>query len=354
MTSPAPPAHDRLLNRRSLGALLARAARAPSFAGVVAFLLLYAACAARYHDRGFVSPQVFINLLADNSFLGIVAVGMTLVIISGGIDLSVGAVMGLSSITLSTLLAGHVAGADASQSAGPAWALAAAVPAVLALGATIGLAQGALIQFLALPPFIATLAGMFFARGLAFLVQLEPVNIENAQHATLAALRIPLGPLGAFPITGAIFLATVLAGAFIANRTALGRGAYAVGGSEDAALLMGLPVARTRLAVYSLSGLCAALAGVVLTLYQGSGSHSEGVGLELDAIAAVVIGGTLLTGGVGNMLGTFIGVLIIGLILTVTTFEGTLTSGCTKVLIGLLLLLFVLLQKLFARAARAP
>jgi ribose/xylose/arabinose/galactoside ABC-type transport system permease subunit len=312
----------------------------PLLASVLVFVMLYAVATIRYRDESFFTLQVFINFLVDNSFLGIVAVGMTFVILSGGIDLSVGAGMSLSSIVVGVLI----------MDCG--WPPVLAMPAALLLGALLGAGMGCVIHYAGIKPFIVTLAGMFFARGLGFLIHLESINIDHPQHRSLQMVAIPLWGYHELPITAIVFLLVVLIGAYVARYTTFGRAVYAVGGNEEAALLMGLPIGRTKIAIYALSGFCAALAGCVLTLYLSSGSHIEGVALELDAIAAVVIGGTLLTGGVGSVFGTLIGVLIIGIVITViTTYEGVYSSGLTKVAIGGLLLVFVLLQRVLTRGA---
>jgi ribose/xylose/arabinose/galactoside ABC-type transport system permease subunit len=303
-------------------------------AAVVVYLALYAAASVRYD--GFFSVPVFVNFLGNNAVLGVVAVGMTFVILSGGIDLSVGAVMSFSSVVIGVLIMEHQ------------WHPLAAMAMALAGGAALGALMGAIIHATGIKPFIITLAGMFFARGLAFLIHLESIAISDPRHTALAIIR--LGPV---PVTALVLLVFVVAGWYIAVFTRFGRNVYALGGGEEAALLMGLPVRRTKIAVYALSGFCAAAAGAVLTMYLSSGNHLEGVGMELDAIAAVVIGGTLLAGGIGSVLGTLVGVLMLGLILTsITTYEGTLSSGMTRVVIGLLLLVFVLLQKLLTRSLR--
>lgn len=300
-------------------------------AGVVAYLLLYAIAAARYD--GFASLPVFINFLSNNAVLGIVAVGMTFVILSGGIDLSVGAVMSFSSVLIGVLIMDHH------------WNVFAAIGAAVVCGALLGAVMGAVIHRTGIKPFIVTLAGMFFVRGLAFIIHLESIAISDKAHTAIAITRV--GPL---PITALLLLGFVAAGWFVAVFTPFGRNVYALGGSEEASLLMGLPVQSTKIAVYALSGFCASFAGAALTFYLSSGSHLEGVGMELDAIATVVIGGTLLAGGVGSVFGTLIGVLMLGLILTsITTYEGMTSSGMTRVAIGALLLMFVLLQKVLMR-----
>ncbi|ATB32193.1 ABC transporter permease subunit [Melittangium boletus] len=300
-------------------------------AGGLVYLLLYAIAAMRYD--GFFSLPVFINFLSNNAVLGIVAVGMTFVILSGGIDLSVGAVMSFSSVLIGVLIMKH------------GWNVYAAIAASLVCGATLGTLMGAIIHSTGIKPFIVTLAGMFFVRGLAFLIHLESIAISDARHTALAIARV--GPL---PLIAVLFLGFVAVGWYVAVLTPFGRNVYALGGGEDAALLMGLPVRRTRIAVYAVSGFCASFAGAALSFYLSSGSHLEGVGMELDAIATVVIGGTLLAGGVGSVFGTLIGVLMLGLILTsITTYEGMMSSGMTRVAIGALLLAFVLLQKVLTR-----
>jgi simple sugar transport system permease protein len=293
--------------------------------------------AIRFDD--FLSPQVFLNLLIDNAFLCVVAVGMTFVILSGGIDLSVGAVIALTTMISAALLK-------------TGWNPFAAMAVVLLLGAAFGALQGYLIQRFSLAPFIVTLAGMFMARGCCYLISTESIPIDDATYSAIAQLRIPVGGGASLTIGAAIALATVLIAMRVAHASEFGRTVYAIGGGESSARLMGLPVDRTKIAVYLLSGLCAALAGIVMTFYMLSGYSLHAVGLELDAIAAVVIGGTLLTGGVGYIAGTLFGVLILGIIQTLIAFDGTLSSWWTRIVVGALLLLFCLLQRLFEGRVR--
>jgi simple sugar transport system permease protein len=321
------------------GSLLATAAVAAA---------LYAAGVLLYGGQGFLSPRVAAGFLSDNAVLGIVAVGMTFVIISGGIDLSVGAVVACSSILIARLIA------DAS------WHPVAAVILALALGAAFGGGMGALIHAFRLPPFIVTLAGMFFARGAALIISRESIAITHrfydlaldvpARIAVFLGLPDRTAAIAGIhaPMTMWIFLAVLFAGMYIARWTRFGRNVYAVGGGETSALLMGLPVGRTKVGVYALSGLCAALGGAVHTLYTLSGNASTGVMLELDAIAGAVIGGTLLTGGVGSVLGTLLGVLIFAIIQTLVLFE-SLNSWWTRIALGGLLLVFILTQRALQR-----
>lgn len=288
---------------------------------------------------GFLSPQVFLNLLIDNAFLLVVAVGMTFVILSGGIDLSVGSVIALTTMISAALL-----------KAG--WNPYAAMALVLLLGAAFGAAQGFLIQRFGLAPFIVTLAGMFLARGCCYLISTESIPIEDPTYSAIAQARIPVGFDASLTIGACIALAAVLAAMRAAHSTQFGRTVYALGGGESSARLMGLSVDGTKIGVYLLSGFSASLAGVVMTFYMLSGYSLHAVGLELDAIAAVVIGGTLLTGGVGYVAGTLFGVLILGIIQTLIAFDGTLSSWWTKIVVGALLLLFCLLQRLFEGRSR--
>ena len=286
---------------------------------------------------GFFSAQVFLNLLIDNAFLCVVGVGMTFVILSGGIDLSVGALIALTTM-ISAALVEHAH-----------WSAAATIPLVLAIGAAFGALMGWLIQRFRLQPFIVTLAGMFLARGLCYLISIDSISITDPTYTTISQLRMPLGAGSSITVGALIALGVVALGAWIAHATEFGRTVYALGGNESSALLMGLPVARTRVLVYTLSGLCSALAGVVFTFYMLSGYALHAVGLELDAIAAVVIGGTLLSGGVGYVAGTLVGVLILGIVQTMISFDGSLSSWWTRIVIGALLFVFCLLQRAFER-----
>lgn len=304
------------------------------------FLALFAAAAARY--EGFGSARVLVSLLADNAFLGIAAVGLTLVIFSGGIDLSIGAVLGFTSIFTATLLA------RTSLAPWAVWALA------LGVGTGLGAGMGALIHFFRLPPFLITLAGMFLARGAAFWLNTESVGIAHPWYEGMAAFELALGP-AVVPATALIFVVVWAAGYGVGHHTRFGRTLLALGGNEQSALLMGLPLGSARVGVYALSGGCAALAGLVATLYTGSGNPSMGLGLELDAIAVVVIGGTLLTGGRGHLLGTLLGLLVFGTIQAAILFDGRLSSWWMRIMVGGLLLGFILIQRgLLARwSARA-
>lgn len=295
--------------------------------------------AASLSYEGFFSGRGIVNLFADNAFLGIAAIGMTLVIFSGGIDLSVGAVIGFTSIFTATLVTG--------RGLHPAlvW------PLAIAIGAGLGAAMGTLIHVFRLPAFLITLAGMFFARGAGFWLSTESVGIAHPWYEGLANFDLALGENIHIPAAALVLVAVGIAGYLVAHHMRFGRALLAIGGNEQSAHLMGLPVGATRIAVYTLNGACAALAGIVATVYTGSGNPSMGVGLELDAIAVVVIGGTLLAGGRGHVVGTLLGLLIFGTIQAAILYDGRLSSWWMRIVVGALLLAFILLQRLLVRGA---
>ena len=220
---------------------------------------------------------------------------------------------------------------------------------VLVVGTVLGTLMGLLIQYFDIQPFIATLAGMFLARGLCYLISVEAIAITDETFSRIAFSTINL-PGGYYTTwTVVVALASVAVAAYVLARTRFGRTVYAIGGNESSALLMGLRVARTKVAVYAISGFCAALGGLLFSLYTLSGYSLNAVGMELDAIAAVVIGGTLLTGGRGYVVGSLLGVLVLGTIQTFISFDGTLSSWWTKITIGALVLVFVVIQRLMTR-----
>ena len=284
---------------------------------------------------GLLSTQVIFNLLIDNAFLLVIAVGMTFVIVSGGIDLSVGSVLALSTMIAAWLL--NVAH----------WPPLLVIATVLALGAVFGAGMGALIHYFKLQPFIVTLAGMFLARGLCYLISINSITIDNPLFVAMSQTQ--LGFLGGFVSPGVVIaVLTLLLAIWLAHATPFGRAVYAIGGNEQSALMMGLPVGRTKVFIYAFSGFCASLGGVLFSFYMLSGYGLHAQGTELDAIAAVVIGGTLLSGGYGYVAGALSGVLVLGTIQTLIAFDGTLSSWWTKIVIGGLLFVFCVVQRLMA------
>ncbi|MCM2292481.1 sugar ABC transporter permease YjfF [Allorhizobium sp. BGMRC 0089] len=313
----------------------------PLAATAVIFILAYSLAILQF--PGLWSTRVLGNFLTDNAFLGITAVGMTFVILSGGIDLSVGAVIGLTGVIVAVLISRYHVHPLA------------AFAIVLAIAGLFGAAMGAAIHYLQVPPFIVTLAGMFLARGTASVITQDSIPINDSVYTALnrAYLLMPGG--GRLSLIGCLMIAVFLIGIVIAHRTRFGSNVYALGGNAVSAALMGVPVARTTILVYTLSGLLSGLAGIVFSVYTSAGYPLAAIGVELDAIGAVVIGGTLLTGGYGFIAGTFIGIMLQGLVQTYIIFDGTLSSWWTKIVIGGLLFLFILLQRLvFSASSSRP
>ncbi|MFH8497580.1 galactofuranose ABC transporter, permease protein YjfF [Streptomyces coeruleorubidus] len=306
--------------------------RLPVLVTAALFIAMYVGGLSRYQNYGFAEPQVFLNLFIDNGYLLVAAIGATFVIMSGGIDLSVGSMIGFTTMFTAWLV---------ERQGLP---LLLVVPLVLAVGAFGGFLMGYVIHNFEIQPFIVTLAGLFLFRGLCLVISKESISINDASVGTLAQTRVSLG-MGELSIGALVALIVLAVACYVLHYTRFGRRVYAIGGNEQSALLMGLPLGGTKIAVYTVSGFCSALAGLLFMLYIQSGDPLHAVGMELDAIAAVVIGGTLLTGGSGYVLGTLFGVLVLGLIKSVITFEGTLSSWWTKIATGVLLCAFILIQR---------
>lgn len=278
------------------------------------------------------------NLLINNAPLIIIAVGMTFVIITGGIDLSVGAIIAFSSVSGVMLI----------NAGWNSWLV---VVIMILIGSFIGLISGILVQYFNVQPFIATLAMMFLARGLASILSTVPERLPDDSPIRSLATQIKIidGPkVNDLVITPGVIIALiiVIVAFFILHRTRMGRTVYAIGGSEQSAALMGLPVHATKLWIYVISGTLAGVAAVVYTTRLGIAQNITGIGWELDAIAATVIGGTLLTGGAGFVFGSVIGALVLGLMIVLITRDGTIPPEATTIITGGILLIFVLLQRL--------
>lgn len=311
----------------------------PLYVTIAIFALAWVVCWLQF--PAMASTRVIGNLLTDNAYLGIVAVGMTLVILSGGIDLSVGSVIAFSGVFIAVMLR------DTGLHPLAVFAL------LLALTTAFGAAMGGLIHGLAMPAFIVTLAGMFLARGAAYLLSIDSVPIQHEFYKALQGAYWLMPGKGRLTLIGVLMLAVFALGMVVAHRTRFGASVYALGGGEATARLMGVRQGRTTVLVYAFSGLMAGLSGIVFSIYTGSGYSLATVGTELTAIACVVIGGTLLTGGAGYVFGTLVGVLTMGLIQTYIVFDGSLSSWWTKIVIGILLLAFILLQKGLVRLSQA-
>lgn len=310
----------------------------PLAATLSIFLIAYAVCVWQFPNMW--STRVLGNFLTDNAFLGIVAVGMTFVILSGGIDLSVGSVIAFTGVLLAILITRY--------NVHPLIAFTLA----LALAAAFGALMGAMIHYMNVPSFIVTLAGMFLARGAASVLTRDSIPINHEFYSTVTSLSYRLPGGGRLSVIGLIMVAVFIVGTILAHRTRFGSYVFALGGNATSANLLGVPAARTTILIYALSSFLAGLSGIVFSLYTSAGYPLAAVGVELDTIAAVVIGGTLLSGGSGFIIGTFVGVMIQGLIQTYIVFDGTLSSWWTKIVIGGLLFVFIVLQRLLVYASK--
>ena len=313
---------------------------------IVLFFVMYAAGCIVYADKGFTRFQTFLNILINNAGLICITAGMTCVMLTGGIDISVGSLVAMDCMILAVGIEQW------------GWSSPVLMLLILVIGIIFGIVQGFCISYLEIQPFIVTMAGMFFARGLTALISSDMISIENPTFLSLANYRIYFGFITYYNNRGVamhpyIYLSVVIALLVVAisfvilRYTKFGRAVFAVGGNEQSALLMGLNPKVTKLKVYVLNGFLASLAGFAFCLNSCGGFVEQARGFEMDAIAAAVIGGTLLTGGVGTVVGSLFGSLIKGIIETIITFQGTLSSWWTRIVIALLLCFFVILQSVF-------
>jgi simple sugar transport system permease protein len=302
----------------------------PLMATIVVFVALFVIGGAMY--RNFLSTLVLGNILADNAFIIIAAIGATFVILSGGIDLSIGSMIGFVGVSMAVL-----------DRAG--WHPLETAALMICFGILFGAMQGFIIDFCNIQPFIVTLAGLFLLRGACFMVTLDSVPIRHDFVDLYAAARIPLPGRGVLRSSAIVMLASLAVAIFIAHFTRFGTNVYAIGGDRESARLMGVNIRRTTVSIYAVGGFYSALAGVVYALYTSSGYPLAGSTLELSAIAAVVLGGTLLTGGVGMVAGTLFGGMILGLISTLIIFNGSLNSAWIMISSGFLLFVFIVLHR---------
>ena len=306
----------------------------PLLTTIIIFIIVYFLGGRLY--PAMQKPQVFFNLFINNASLLLVSIGLTLVIITKGIDLSVAGVIALVSAASAALLQAGVS----------PWVV---LPLMLVMGTALGMIMGLIIQYFKVEPFIVTLMGMWFARGMAYIITLTSLTIQDDAYRYLALTKvyIPGFEKVYLYIPSMIGPLLILVVFYISKFTRFGRTIYAIGNNEQSAQLMGLPVARTKVIVYSFGGFCSALAGIVFSISLLSGYGGYANTMELDAISSVVIGGTLLTGGAGNVIGTLFGVLINGTIVSILQFNGTLSSWWTRIGVGALTLIFLGIQSLF-------
>lgn len=319
---------------------------------IVVFFAMYIG-AILFQGKGFLKPQTFFNILNANAALIILSCGMSIVMITGGIDISVGGVTALVSMCCAVYLdykGGNVFGA---------------ILISLAIGLLFGLVQGFLVAYLDIQPFIVTLAGMFFARGMTTIVNTNPFNVANEEFVTLKETRINVPGMGTVNKVGnyvpayieigvIVALLTVIVFFCVLRWTKLGRGFYAVGGNRQSALMLGINVKRTKFLSHMICSLLAGVGGFVYFLHVGSGSASHAMGMEMNAIASSIIGGTMLTGGVGNIIGTFFGVLSLSTIQNIVSSAGLDQAWWTGITIAAMLCLFLVIQSVvMARKKRA-
>ena len=309
---------------------------------IVVFFLMYIG-AIVFQGQGFLKPQTFFNILNSNAALIITSVGMSIVMICGGIDISVGGVVALVSMSCAVYLDFHNGN------------ILGAIGIALCIGLAFGLVQGFLVAYLDIQPFIVTLAGMFFARGMTTIVHTAPFNVENEAFVALKDTRVIVPGFGsvnklgnyvnAYVEIGVIVAILVVVGFFIVLRwTKLGRSFYAVGGNAQSALMLGINVKKTKFLSHHICGTLAGVAGFVYFMHVGSGSASHATGMEMNAIASSIIGGTMLTGGVGNIIGTLFGVLSLSTIQNIVSSAGLDQAWWTGITIAAMLCIFLIIQ----------
>jgi galactofuranose transport system permease protein len=302
----------------------------PLLATIAVFVALFVTGGFFYNN--FLSTQVLGDILADNAFIITAAIGTTFVILSGGIDLSIGSMIGFVGVVIANL--------DAAG-----WHPLASGAMMLGFGVLFGGLQGLIIDFCEIQPFIVTLAGLFLLRGSCFMINLDSVPIRHPFVEWFAAVSIDLPGEGVLRSSAMVMLIALAAAVVIAHFTRFGTNVYAIGGDRTSAALMGVPMRRTTVAIYALGGFYSALGGVIYAFYTSSGYPLAGTGNELTAIAAVVLGGTVLTGGVGMVAGTLFGGMILGLIATLINFNGSLNGAWIMISGGVLLFLFIVMQR---------
>lgn len=318
---------------------------------ICTFVVMYVLAMAVW-GGGFLNPQQFFNIFNNNAYLIIIACGLTIVMISGGIDISVGGQVALITMTTVCFLenrGGSVFGA---------------LVIALAIGLAFGAVQGFLISYLKIQPFIVTLAGMFFAKGMTTIVSVNPVTVKaNEFFLKLKEFTINIPGIGQHTRSGMFINSYLEIGAVVAilavvilwaalKWTRIGRNFYAIGGNSESALMLGINVQRTRFLAYLICGLLAGIAGFVYLLHTGAGNASNADGAEMEAIASSIIGGTLLTGGVGSLIGTLFGVMSLKTITTIVITSGLTQPWWQKITTGLMLCFFILLQSVILSARK--
>ena len=297
---------------------------------------------------GFLKAQQIFDLLNDNSYLIIISCALTVVMIGGGINISVGGVIGLTVMACALFLNGT------GIAAGPLGIVIALLLA-LGIGLAFGVGMGFLVSYLEIQPFIVSLAGMFLARGLTTILSVNPVKVAHEGFGELVKAKIKIPFLGYVAQNGNLIPAKIEIGTVVAicvvilmylllRYVKLGRNIYALGGNRQSALMLGINVKRTCFYSYVISGLLSGLAGFVFLMHKPAGNASVAMRSEMDAIASSIIGGTLLTGGVGNVIGTFFGVMILATIQKIIALSPLNASWWQEMASGAMLGFFIILQ----------
>ncbi len=311
---------------------------------IVVFVVMYA-CAMAFLGKGFLKPQTFCNILNENAALIILSCGMSLVMITGGIDISVGGVTALVCMSCAVFIdykGGSIVGS---------------IGIALLIGLLYGLFQGFLVAYLDIQPFIVSLAGMFFARGMTTIVNTEPFNVANEAFVALKDTHVKLPGIGSVNKNGVFVNAYVEIGVLVAlvivilmfvflRWTRIGRNFYAVGGNKQSALMLGINVKLTKFIAHLICSVLAGIGGYVYFMHVGSGSASHASGAEMNAIASSIIGGTMLTGGVGNIIGTFFGVLSLSTIKNIVASAGFDEAWWTGITVAVMLCIFLVIQSI--------
>lgn len=309
---------------------------------IVVFFVMYA-CAVIFLGSGFQKPQAFFNILNDNAALIILSCGMSIVMITGGIDISVGTLTALVCMSCAVHL---------DYNGG---SVVTAMLLALGIGVAFGLVQGYLVAYLEIQPFIVSLAGMFFAKGMTTIVNATQFNVEHEAFKALKATRIYVPGMGsvnklgkyvpAYVEPGVVVALLVVIALFILLRWGkLGRNFYAVGGNMHSANMLGINVRRTKFLAHLLCSTLAGIGGFVYFMHVGSGSPSHASGAEMNAIASSIIGGTMLSGGVGNVVGTFFGVLSLSTIKNIVSSLGLDEAWWTNITVAAMICLFLVVQ----------
>jgi simple sugar transport system permease protein len=318
---------------------------------IVLFIVMYAIGAGVFRAKNFGSLNSFFDMLNSNPGLIVIAAGMTMVLIAGGIDISVGSQVAMYCMMFAYFMEKKDVNCYVM------------IAIVLATGIVFGFVQGILVSYFDIQPFIVTLAGMFFARGMTAMISSQTIDITNADFMRLAKYQIHV-PFGGYTNASGVFqqpylypsvviaLVVVAVLFIVMTRTKFGRSVYAIGGSETSAMLMGLNARRIKLLVYTVNGFLTAIGGFLFCLFSTGGAVEKAQGFEMQAIASAVIGGALLTGGVGNIIGSFFGVLVQTTIVKIINYNGTLANGWSSIVLAAMMSFFIIMQSVFAWVRR--